>query len=80
MSRLRACIAAIALSASGCTIAGVGGGALYASTKNGDPEVQQGTKPRTSYAKSMLVGAAIGLVLDIGFATLSVYESGGPGH
>lgn len=45
-----------------------------------DPQVQQGIKPRTSLGKSMAVGAAIGLVLDIGLVALSLYESGGPGH
>lgn len=43
---------------------------------NGDPRVQMGDKPRTSVAKSMLLGAAIGFALDIGFVALSVHESG----
>lgn len=66
----------IALSLSGCTLLGVGVGAAVATSMNGDPRVQTGDKPRTSVAKSTLLGAAIGLVLDIGFVALSVSESG----
>ena len=60
---------------SGCTLLGLGAGALYAGNKNGDPEVEQGEKPRTSVAKSMAVGGAIGLALDIGIVALSLSSS-----
>ena len=67
------------LALSGCTLVGVGAGGLYAATKNGDPQVQQGHAPRTSVAKSMVVGGAIGLVVDIGLVALSL-SSGQFGH
>ena len=69
----------MALSMSGCTLVGVGAGGLYAANQNGDPQVAQGEKPRTSVGKSMAVGGAIGLVVDIGLVALSL-SSGQLGH
>jgi hypothetical protein len=65
----------IALSMSGCfTLIGVGVGGAVAAGKNGAVGVQQGYEPRTSVAKSMAVGGAIGLVLDVVLISLTIHD------
>jgi len=59
----------------GCTLLGTGTGGLYASSKNSDIQVQQGYKPRTSVAKSMGVGGAIGLVLELALVAVALNSS-----
>lgn len=56
---------------------GTTAGGLYASTSNNEIAVQQGNKPRTSVAKSMALGAAIGLVLDVALIAVAVNSDGG---
>ncbi len=73
---------ALALSLSGClTLMGTTVGGVHASSMNADIAVQQGYKPRTSVAKSMALGAGIGLVLDVALLAIALsQDSGSFGH
>lgn len=60
---------------------GAGAGAAIAQSQNGDPRVQRGDKSRTSTTKSMVLGGAIGFVLDVGLIALFIRdESSSFGH
>jgi hypothetical protein len=75
MSVVRRVVAvlALALPISGClTTIGTVVGGVHASSMNSNVAVQQGYKPRTSVAKSVALGAGIGLVFDVAFLALLI--------